>query len=228
MSVLAPLPRIVCFWFLMICKFFSYSLQLPSLLFGWGRVVSHFPLLAKPSLPFALLNLHVVIIISNEKSANGNLSSCFSVKIDAGSSWAGGAGAEPVSQELSCLAGRFTCLMFLLVLHHKIKTLHLSNIFSFSGCVSHAHCSAIWNSAAPLAVNLTAQPDSVLKRFPRNPLKHLESLGTAQWKHFFFYCMIFLNRKLTPYRNGIGLLSSLKWGKTTRKSFLWWSALAKV
>lgn len=41
------------------------------------------------------------------------------------------AGDEPVSQELSCLAGRFTCLMFLLVLYHKIKTLHLSNIFLF-------------------------------------------------------------------------------------------------
>lgn len=188
MSVLAPLPRIVCFWFLMICKFFSYSLQPPSLLFGWRRVVSHFPLLEKPSLPFALLNLHVVIIISNEKSANGNLSSCFSVKIDAGSSWAGGAGAEPVSQELSCLAGRFTCLMFLLVLHHKIKTLHLSNIFFFffgmrlaRPLLGHLKLSCASSSQSDSSARLCPEEIS------QEPIEASWKLGDCTMETFFFF-----------------------------------------
>lgn len=65
---------------------FFYSLQLLPFLFGSRRVTSHFPPPAKQRLPFALLNLYIAIIISNEKSANGNLNSCFSVEINAGSS----------------------------------------------------------------------------------------------------------------------------------------------
>lgn len=64
---------------------FFYSLQLLPFLFG-SRVASHFPPPAKQRLPFALLNLYIAIIISNEKSANGNLNSCFSVEINARSS----------------------------------------------------------------------------------------------------------------------------------------------
>lgn len=110
---------------------FLNLLQLPSFLFGSRRITSHSPLSAKQRLPFALLNLHMAIIISNEKSANSNLKELLFSRMNAGSSWASRAAAEPVSQELSCLAGQFTCLMFLLVLHHKIKTFHLSNIFLF-------------------------------------------------------------------------------------------------
>lgn len=56
---------------------FLHLLQLPLFLRG---ITSHSPLPAKKRLPFALLNLHMAIIISKEKSANNNLNNCFSVE----------------------------------------------------------------------------------------------------------------------------------------------------
>lgn len=89
----------------MIHEFFFYSLQRPSFLFDLRRVASRFPPPTKPRRLFARLKVHVAIMIGNEQSANGNSKSCFSVEINAGSSRAGRAGDQPVTQELSCLAG---------------------------------------------------------------------------------------------------------------------------
>lgn len=198
---------------------FSYSLWVSSFLFSSERVVPHFSLPAVQRLPFALPNPHVVIIISYEKSANGNLSSWFSVKIDAGSSWAVRADTEPVSQELSCLAGRFTCLMFLLVFHHKMKTFHLSNIFLFFGM----HLARTLLGHLKLSCASSSQSDSSARLYPKEvsqePIEASHKFGDCTVERFFFIVRCF-QTELTLYRSRIGVLSSLKWGKKRVLSLL--------